>query len=36
MLRDIVGSIKHHEIDGRCMKQALDVLLDYYDLQNMP
>lgn len=29
MLRDIVSSIKSHEIDDRRMKQALDMLLDY-------
>ena len=29
MLRNIVGSIKHHDIGSRRLKQAIDVLLDY-------
>ena len=29
MLRDIVGSIESREMDGRRLKQAIDILLDY-------
>jgi hypothetical protein len=29
MLRDIVGSIKSREMDGRRLKQAIDTILDF-------
>ena len=29
MLRDIVGSIKSREMDGRRLKQAIDAILDF-------
>lgn len=29
MLRDIVGSIKSREMDGRRLKQAIDAVLDF-------